>query len=87
MVNISVIKKIEGTTGKAVPAEIRIEAKNLMGMPKDLQLREIREQEAIYYIGDFPIIDGEIVTFKLRVTPQHSDNAITARFSQQFYVE
>jgi hypothetical protein len=87
MVNISVIKKIEGTTGKAVPAEITIEAKNLLGVLKPLKLREIREEQAIYYIGDFPITDGETVTFKLLVIPEHSDSGISARFSQQFYVD
>jgi hypothetical protein len=87
MVNISVIKNIEGTTGQAVPAKITIQAKNLMGVPKPLELREIREGEAIYYISDFPITDGETVTFKLQVVPENSDSGITARFSQQFYVD
>jgi hypothetical protein len=87
MVNISIIKNIEGTTGKAVPAEIAIQAKNLLGVPKQLDLREIREDQAIYYIADFPITDGEIVTFKLQATPEQSDSGISARFSQQFYVD
>jgi hypothetical protein len=84
MINISVIENAEGT---AVPAEITIEAKNLLGTPKHLVLREIREDAAIYYIADFPITNGETVTFKLQVLPANSNKPIMARFSQQFYVD
>ncbi len=87
MVNISVLKDTDGPVAKAVPAEITIKAVNLMGVPKPVELREVREGEAIYYIDDFPVTDGEIVNFELRVVPEGSDKGITARFSQQFFID
>ncbi len=87
IVNISVIREQAGATGTPVPAEIKVEAINLMGVPKPIELREIREQDAIYYIDDFPITDGEIVNFDLKVTPAGASQPIRARFHQQFYVE
>ncbi len=87
MVNISVLEDAGGPAGKAVPAEITIKAINLMGVPKPIELREIREGEAIYYIGDFPVTDGEIVNFELQVVPEGSDKGITARFSQEFFID
>jgi hypothetical protein len=87
MVNISVIKGEAGATGTPVQAKITIQASNLMGMPKTITLREVREQDAIYYIGDFPIIDKETVNFTLKVLPAGESRTINARFSQQFYLD
>lgn len=86
-VNISVIKGEDVATGKAVEAKITIQAGNLMGMPKEITLQEIREQEAIYYIGDFPIVDKETVNFSLKVLPVGESREINASFSQQFFLE
>ncbi len=87
MVNISVIKEQANSEGTPVAAKITIQANNLMGIPKEITLREVREQEAIYYIGDFPIIDREIVNFQLKVTPEGKSRTINARFNQQFFLE
>ena len=87
LVNISVIKEKAGTTGQSVPAKIVLKAANLNGVPKPINLREIREGDAIYYIDDFPVTDGEIVVFTLEVTPEGETKPILARFSQQFFVD
>jgi hypothetical protein len=87
MVNISVIKGEADTIGTPVQAKITIQASNLMGIPKTITLREVREQDAIYYIGDFPIIDRETVNFNLNVIPAGESRTINARFSQQFYLD
>ncbi len=87
LVNISVIKESPGTSGKAVKAEIKIDAIALSGIPKEIGLVEIVEDDAIYYIGDFPVIDREIVNFALEITPEGEKRAINAKFSQQFYID
>lgn len=87
LVNISIIKETDGTTGQSVPARIILTAANLNGVPKPIELREIREGDAIYYIDDFPVTDGEIVVFILEVTPNGEEKPIHARFSQQFFID
>jgi hypothetical protein len=87
LVNISVIKDEPGTTGTPVKASIKIKAMALNGVPKQISLTEIIEDSAIYYIGDFPVINREIVNFTLEVTPHGEDRPIHARFSQQFYID
>ncbi len=87
LVNISVIKDKPGAEGSSVKAKITIEALALSGVPKDITLKEIVEDNAIYYIGDFPVIDREIVNFTIEVTPEGEDRPIHARFSQQFYID
>jgi hypothetical protein len=87
MVNISVIKGEDNASGTPVEAKITIQANNLMGMPKEITLMEVREQDAIYYIGDFPIIDKETVNFTLKVVPAGESRTINARFNQQFFLD
>jgi len=85
VLNVSVIKEVPGTTGEAVTAQVKVEANNLAGIVKDIPLREVREQAAIYYIGEFPVIDGEIVNFNLEVTPAGETMPIRAKLTQDFY--
>jgi len=87
MLNVALIHEKAGTIGTPTPAKVEVDASNLLSMPKSIKLREIREGDAIYYIGEFPIIDGEIVRFEIKVTPEGSDQVLTAKFHEQFFVE
>lgn len=86
LINISVIKDHPGTTGTPVKAKISVQALALSGIPKQITLKEIIEDDAIYYIGDFPVINREIVNFNLEITPEGTERPLSARFSQQFYI-
>ncbi len=87
MLNVSVIKETPGTTGEAVPAEIKASIVNLTGQVNDLNLREIREGKAIYYIGEFGVTDQETLKFNLRVKPQGAPQSYKAQISHQFFVK
>jgi hypothetical protein len=87
LLNISVIRNRPGTTGTPVQARIRLKVTNLNGVPKEIELKQIVEKQAIYYIGDFPVVNREIVNFNLEVTPEGQERPIVARFSQQFYID
>ncbi|AKH20605.1 DUF4426 domain-containing protein [Sedimenticola thiotaurini] len=87
LLNVSVIRDIPGTTGQPVTAKVTAYALNLIGRRHNIELREIREGDAIYYIGDFPIVDGETLKFTLEVTPEGATRSITASLSQDFYID
>lgn len=87
MLNVSVIRDEEGTTGKAVPADIRAYATNLYGQHRNLHLREVREGDAIYYIGDFLVRNQDRLNFHIDVRPEGSKQFYPATFSQQFFTE
>ena len=70
MINISVIKDEAGTTGKPVSASINARVINLLGQERLVRLKEIREGDAIYYIGDFIIPSNERLVFMLDVRPE-----------------
>jgi len=85
MLNISIIQDVPGTTGKAVTAEVKAVARNLIGQNRDIPLREIREGNAIYYIGDFQVGHREHLTFLLDVTPAGESRAFQAKLEHEFY--
>jgi hypothetical protein len=87
LLNISVIKDVPGTTGQPVSANVSAYAINLIGRRHNIALKQIQEGNAIYYIGDFPIVDGEMLTFVLEVTPEGSDRAAKATLKQEFYID
>jgi len=87
MLNVSVIKGVPGTTGQSVRAEITARATNLAGQSREIELREITDGDAIYYIGDFRITHQETLNFTLEVTPEGASEPYTAHLSQQFFIE
>ncbi|MCB1829608.1 MAG: DUF4426 domain-containing protein [Chromatiaceae bacterium] len=87
MLNVSVIKDEAGTTGTPVSAQIDAQSTNLTGQIRHIPLREIREGNAIYYIGDFPIVDNETLTFSLDVLPDGAEQHIKTSLQQQFFID
>lgn len=85
MINIAVLAKMLGTTGKPVAAKVIASAKNLTGQSRDIKLREVREGTAIYYIGEFPVTNEETLRFTVEVTPENSKDRYTVDFKQQFF--
>ncbi len=85
MVNISIIRKVEGSIGQPVDGKVEISATNLTGQAKNLTLRRIQEGEAIYYIGDVSVANSETLVFNLSVTPEDTTKKLTVRFSRQFF--
>ncbi len=87
MVNIAILHKIMGTTGKPVAANVTAVATNLTGQKRTIRLREVKEDTAIYYIGDFPITHEEVLRFVVSVKPGGQDDTYEVKFKQQFYTE
>jgi len=87
LLNVSVIRQQAGTTGRSVPARVRVTITDLTGRTSDLPMRQIREADAYYSIGEFPIVDGETYSFHIRVTPEGLKKPIEATIRQQFFID
>ncbi|MCP3868954.1 MAG: DUF4426 domain-containing protein [Gammaproteobacteria bacterium] len=87
LLNVSIIRTLEGTTGQPVKGQVKVVATNLLDQSRTIAMREIKEEEAIYYIGEFPIINRETLTFRMEVIPEGTDNTIRAALSQQFFID
>ncbi len=87
MLNVSILQKRDGDTNVPVTGSVTTSALNLTGQLKNMAMREIREDEAIYYIGETSITDGETLVFTIDVTPINDPSRYTVRFMKQFYVD
>ena len=85
MVNVTVLKKVLGSPGQPVHARVEARAENLVGQVRDIRLREIREGNAIYYIGEFRVAHEETLKFTVRAQPQGTQQFLEVHFSQDFY--
>lgn len=87
LLNVSILRKNDAGGTTAVPGAVAASAVNLTGQLKDLLIREIREGEAIYYIAETPVTNGESLIFTVDVTPQNEASRFTVRFQKQFFVD
>lgn len=87
LLNISVLKKVIGTSAQPVRAAVKAAATNLISQLRELKMRELNEHGAIYYIGDLKVDHGETLKFDLAVTPEGADGTYNFSFTQQFFVK
>lgn len=82
LLNISVLKKGGGFEG--VEADINANATNLTGQLRNIDLRKIEEQNAVYYISEFSVTDRETLDFSIDVKTADNDRG-NIKFRQQFF--
>ena len=87
MLNVSIIKKAEGSPGIPVSGAVSATATNLTGQLKNMTLKEIREGSAIYYIGETPVAHSETLIFSIDATPINESSRFSVRFQKQFFAD
>ncbi len=87
MLNISIIKKAPGTTGSSVAGTVTASASNLTGQLKQINVREIQEGDAIYYIGEVTVSNEETLTFSADIAPESSAESFAVEFRKQFFTD
>ena len=85
IINVAVIKKVAGTTGTPTAAKVEGQASNLTGQLKQLDFHEIKEGDAIYYLAEIQIANGEFLKFDLNVTPAGKNDAARINFDKRFF--
>ena len=82
LLNISVLKK--GGNFEGVEADIEVNATNLTGQFREINLRKIQDQNAIYYISEFSVADQETLDFSIKVTTADEKTG-NLKLRQQFF--
>jgi hypothetical protein len=85
LINIAVLKKVMNTTGKPTASKVTGHASNLTGQLKQLKFKEITEGNAIYYLAETKISDGEFLKFDLKIIPEGEERAARLRFDKRFF--
>jgi len=87
LLNVSILRKQEGTPGVPVAGSVSAQAVNLTGQLKNLNIRQIQEGEAIYYIGDVSVSSGETLVFTIDATPMNETSRFSVRFVREFFAD
>jgi len=84
MLTVSVVRDADGAS---VPAKITVKTVNLTGQLKNVALRPIEEQDAIYYIGETPVANRETLIFDISIMPEGAAGSAEVRFKREFYTD
>jgi len=84
MLNVSVVRESDG---QSVPATVDVKTVNLTGQLKNVSMRRIDEQDAVYYIGETPVAHRETLVFDITVTPEGASTPTEVRFKREFYTD
>lgn len=87
LLTISLVKKSLSENPKPVKAKVTGKATNLTGQLKDIQIREINDGGAVYYISEFQVADKEVLDFTVYLTPDDKTSPFTVELRQQFFTQ
>ena len=86
MLNVSIHRKLPSGLTEAVTGTVSASATNLNAQLETMTLREIREDTAVYYVGELGVMNGEVLIYTINATPAGSTDSFTVRFKKQFFV-
>jgi uncharacterized membrane protein len=87
LINISLTKTQNGQTSLGLPAAITLKAINLMQQVKVIELKEIKEPEATYYMAALRHTNEEDLRFELSVLPEGESKPLQLSFTRRLYTE
>ena len=85
LVTISVLKKNNLGVAQPIQAELGVNAANLNSQLTNIDMREVREGGAIYYLGEYRLSPPDTLKFTVTVKPQGATASHKVEFQQKFY--
>ena len=82
MLTVSILQTMDNT---AVTAIVSVKAVNLTGQVKNITMRRINEEQAIYYIGVVAVANRETLIFDIGVTPDGIESPSNVSFKRKFF--
>ncbi len=71
---------------KTVPAQVKASVTNLFGVTEPLDMRVIRANEGVSYVGTFTFVPGQVMRFTIEVQPEGSARSSTLQFEEHFFI-
>lgn len=86
MLNVTILRKqADHAPRTPVDGSVQVDAYNLNGQLKNIDMRRVSEGDAIYYIGEVSISGTEILVFDITVTPTGEDTPLKVKLKREFY--
>lgn len=87
LINISLTKTNNDSTSLGIPAKISVKAINLMQQTKNVDVTEIKETDATYYLASFRYTNEEDFRFEVNVLPEGESKPLTVSFTRRLFTE
>ena len=87
LLNVSVLKKVMNTAGSPVKAKVEATATNLNAQLRELEVRELSDHGAVYYIAETPVNNRETLNYTLTILPEGEQESFGFTFAQQFFTK
>lgn len=86
LVNIAVLREADGEgLDQPLRASVRGSATNAAGQFRQINMREVRDGGAIYYLGEVRVEHLEALSFEFSVRPEGAERDYPVRFRQTFH--
>jgi Domain of unknown function (DUF4426) len=86
MLTVTILRKeADRAPRKPVEGDVEVDAYNLNGQLKNLEMRRLSEGDAIYYIGEVTISGNEILVFDISATPSGAPAPLRVKLKREFY--
>jgi len=85
LLNLAVRRDSADGLGEPVEADLTANVRNPVGQFQAPRLRQVREADAIYYLGEVRFSDGDTLDFEIEASIEGEPRPIRVRFSQQFF--
>jgi hypothetical protein len=86
LLTVSIRRKLANQTDIGARADVTARATNLTGQLKEMTMREIAEENSVYYIGQVSITNAETLIFAIEVLPEGTTDSHSIRYMKQFFV-
>lgn len=83
--NVAVLRNETDGSTTPVTATLGGVKRNLLQQSETIEFSQVREGEAIYYIGQFDFSEGEVLRFTLEVSPEGHEPAHSIEWTTQLY--
>ena len=85
LVTISVLKKNNLGVAQPIQAELEVNAVNLNSQLTNVDMREVQESGAIYYLGEYRLSPPDTLKFTVTVKPRGATASHKVEFQQKFF--
>jgi hypothetical protein len=88
LLNVTMLRKeADHAPRKPVKGKVSVDAYNLNGQLKNLEMRQVTEGDAVYYLGQTGISGNEILVFDIKAQPEGEAAPLAAKFKREFVAE
>jgi hypothetical protein len=87
LLNIAITEKHDYQIDKPVSARLNVIRRNLLGYREELEMQEVREGDAVYYITDFAISHKDQWIFDIEALVDGQTYPLKAQYRETFITE